>query len=154
MMNLTSTAFKEGLTIPAMYTCSGQDNSPPLIWTGLPAHTFCLALICDDPDAPAGTWVHWVIYNIPLEENGLPANVAKTPMLPNGAYQGVNDFGRIGYGGPCPPKGKAHRYFFKLYALDTRLSLAPGATKQALVQATHGHIVAEVQLMGTFQRHA
>jgi Raf kinase inhibitor-like YbhB/YbcL family protein len=152
MIHLTSTVFKEGQPIPTDYTCSGPDQSPPLTWNNLPTDTVSVALICDDPDAPAGTWVHWVIYNIPPDMNGLPLNVPKTETLPSGARQGVNDFGRIGYGGPCPPRGKPHRYYFKLYALDAQLSLAPGATRQALLDAMKGHVLAEGQLMGTFRR--
>ncbi|HEX2906025.1 MAG TPA: YbhB/YbcL family Raf kinase inhibitor-like protein [Phototrophicaceae bacterium] len=152
MMTLTSTAFKEGQPLPPEYTCSGKDQSPPLAWTGLPTNTICLALLMDDPDAPVGDWVHWIIYNIPPEEKGLAAGVPAIEKLSDGACQGINDFHRIGYGGPCPPKGKPHRYFFKLYALDTELHFAAGATKQTLLQAMQGHIVAETHLMGTYQR--
>lgn len=152
MLALTSTAFKEGLPIPPDYTCAGKNQSPPLAWTGLPTHTVCLVLLMNDPDAPTGDWVHWVIYNIPPEEKGFAAGVPASEKLPNGARQGVNDFHRIGYGGPCPPKGKPHRYFFRLYALDVELQLEPGATRAAVLQAMQGHIAAEAHLMGTFQR--
>jgi Raf kinase inhibitor-like YbhB/YbcL family protein len=151
-LSITSTAFTEGQAIPAKHTCQGDDVSPPLQWTGAPASTKSLALVCDDPDAPSGIWVHWVIYNLPATAAGLPEKVAATDTLSDGSLQGTNDFKRTGYGGPCPPPGKAHRYFFKLYALDAMLTLKPRATKQDLLAAMKGHIVAEGQLMGTYQR--
>lgn len=151
-MKLTSPAFAEGQPIPTQYTCDGADVSPPLQWTEVPAGTKGLALICDDPDAPVGTWVHWVIYGLPADSKQLPEKVATTESLPPGAKQGLNDFRRIGYGGPCPPPGKPHRYFFKLYALDTALTLPARATKQDLLRTMQGHILAEAQLMGTYQR--
>ena len=151
-LKITSTAFTEGEAIPAKYTCQGDDISPPLEWTGAPAGTKSFALICDDPDAPAGTWVHWVIFNLPADASGLPERIDKAETLPDGAAQGTNDFKRTGYGGPCPPPGKPHRYFFKLYALDTVLPLKPKATKEEVLQAMRGHILAEGQLLGTYQR--
>jgi len=151
-MTLTSSAFATGGSIPAKYTCEGANVSPPLSWTGAPAGTQSVALICDDPDAPAGTWVHWVLYNLPSGVSALAEKMESTPTVSNGAVQGINDFEKTGYGGPCPPPGKPHRYFFKLYALDTNLALKPGATKKALVQAMEHHILAEGQLMGTCQR--
>ena len=149
---LTSAAFADGEPIPAKYTCDGNDVSPPLQWTNAPANTKSFALIADDPDAPVGTWVHWVLYDLPADSSALPENVAKTQNLTGNAKQGVNDFRRLGYGGPCPPPGKPHRYFFKLYALDTMLDLKPGVTKKDLLKAMEGHVLAEGQLMGTYQR--
>ena len=151
-MTITSSAFQSGQAIPAKYTCEGEDVSPPLDWRDLPADAKSLSLICDDPDAPVGTWVHWVVYDLPLTTGGLTEKVSTSQVLPNGAKQGRNDFKRVGYGGPCPPPGKPHRYYFKLYALDTDLGLKPGATKQDLLRAMEGHILAEAQVMGTYQR--
>jgi Raf kinase inhibitor-like YbhB/YbcL family protein len=151
-MELTSTAFREGDTIPKQFTCDGQDISPTLRWSGAPEGTKSFALIGDDPDAPRGTWVHWVLFNLPTEAHELPEGVPAQKVLPSGAKQGTNDFRKIGYGGPCPPPGKPHRYFFKLYALDRLLELKEGATKQQLLDAMKGHIVAEGQLMGKFGR--
>jgi Raf kinase inhibitor-like YbhB/YbcL family protein len=148
---LTSSAFKEGGMIPAKHTCDGLDISPPLEAEGMPAQTRSMALICDDPDAPAGTWVHWVLYDWPIAEKMIPQGIPAEENLANGAKQGINDFHRIGYGGPCPPGG-THRYFFKVYALDIRLNLAPGLTKAKLLDAMKGHILAEGQLMGKYKR--
>ncbi|GAB4372986.1 MAG: YbhB/YbcL family Raf kinase inhibitor-like protein [Calditrichia bacterium] len=150
-ITLTSPAFAEGGMIPAKYTCDGPDVSPPLNWENLPDGTKSIALICDDPDAPMGTWVHWVIFNIPPSEKSLPENVAKTERLDNGAIQGKNDFRRIGYGGPCPPGG-THRYYFKIYALRSMLDLKPGATKKELLEAMKGLVLGEGQLMGKYKR--
>lgn len=149
---ITSTAFSEGKTIPKKYTCSGENVSPPLAWTTPPAGTKSMALICDDPDAPVGTWVHWVIYDLPPDTVTLGENASKSGALPDGAKQGVNDFKKSGYGGPCPPPGKPHRYFFKLYALDAVLNLPAGATKSDLLKAMNGHVLAGGQLMGIFGR--
>lgn len=151
-IQLTSSAFTEGASIPAKYTCDGQDSSPPLKWSNLPPGARSLALVADDPDAPAGTWVHWVIYNIPSTIMELPEGLPTTETISNGAAQGSNDFKRLGYGGPCPPRGNPHRYFFKLYALDTELSLKPGATKKELLRAMEGRVLAQGQLMGTYKR--
>ena len=151
-LQITSTAFSEGQTIPAKYSCEGSDASPPLKWTNAPANTKSFALIADDPDAPAGTWVHWVLYDLPPNTTGLPEDVAKTQFIAGNAKQGLNSWPRLGYGGPCPPPGKPHRYFFKLYALDTMLDLKPGATKKEVEAAMKGHVLAEGQLMGTYQR--
>ena len=148
---LKSTAFQDGTAIPAVYTCDGRDISPPLDWGVPPEGTNSLALISDDPDAPAGTWVHWVIYNLPPTLQGLPEAFPKDAQRPDGTRQGNTDFRRTGYGGPCPPSG-THRYFFKLYSLDTMLSVPPGATARQLEQAMQGHIVAEARLMGTYAR--
>ncbi len=150
-MKLTSTAFSEGGMIPAQYTCNGPDVSPPLNWEDVPEETKSMALIADDPDAPVGTWVHWVLYNLPTDSRELQEDLPKTKVLPNGAMQGTNDFRKIGYNGPCPPGG-THRYFFKLYALDEMVDLNPGARKKDLLDAMKGHILAECQLMGKFSR--
>ncbi len=150
-MKLTSPAFEEGGKIPPQYTCDGKDISPPLQWSEVPAGTKSFALICDDPDAPMGTWVHWVIFNIPDSVRQLPEAVPTTEHLKDGSMQGTNDFKRSGYGGPCPPGG-THRYYFKLYALDTVLNLKAGATKAQLLEAMKGHILAEAQLMGKYGR--
>jgi Raf kinase inhibitor-like YbhB/YbcL family protein len=149
---LSTSAFSNGGTIPSRYTCDGADLSPALTWSEAPAGTQSLALIADDPDAPMGTWTHWLIWNIPAHASLLAENAPKIDLLDNGARQGINDFKRIGYGGPCPPPGKPHRYFFKLYALDARLDLKPGATKSALELAIKPHILAQAQWMGTYAR--
>ena len=150
---LTSAAFKDGATIAGKYTCDGVDVSPPLAWSGAPAGTRSFALIADDPDAPGGTWVHWVLYNLPAEVSELPENIAKVESLDlAGARQGRNDFRRPGYGGPCPPPGPAHHYFFKLYALDARLQLKAGAQKKDVEAVTEGHVLGSAQLMGTYAR--
>ncbi|MCA1815665.1 MAG: YbhB/YbcL family Raf kinase inhibitor-like protein [Acidobacteria bacterium] len=150
-LKVTSAAFAEGQSIPAQYTCDGRNVSPPLAWDGVPSNAKTLALVADDPDAPRGTWVHWVLFNLPAGEKALAEALPATETLASGAKQGKNDFGNAGYGGPCPPSG-AHRYFFKLYALDTRLDLASGATKDQLLKAMQGHVVAEGELMGRYQR--
>lgn len=155
-MTLTSPAFEDGGPIPARYTCDDADVSPPLHWSGLPAGTRSLALIVDDPDAPDPAapkmvWVHWVLYNLPADTPGLPEAIDPAD-LPPGTGQGLNDWQRTGYGGPCPPIGR-HRYFFKLYALDTLLPDLGTPTKAELRQAMQGHILGEAVLMGTYQRH-
>jgi Raf kinase inhibitor-like YbhB/YbcL family protein len=150
-IELASPAFAPGEAIPARYTCDGDDISPPLQWQGTPAAAQTLALIMDDPDAPRGTWVHWLLYNIPATATGLPEAVGPSGPGPGGSVQGNNSWNRAGYGGPCPPSG-AHRYFFKLYALDTELDLAAGASKEALLAAMEGHILAQGELMGAYRR--
>lgn len=150
-LSVNSTAFQENQPIPSKYTCDGQNISPPIRWGSAPEGTRSFALIAEDPDAPSGTFVHWVIYNIPANENSLPEGTPGDKALQSGAQQGTNDFHKIGYGGPCPPSG-THRYFFKLYALDTKLALYEGATRQDLEKAMQGHILAEGQLMGTYQK--
>lgn len=150
-IQLTSEAFSDGTMIPKRFTCDGEDLSPPLSWSGLPTETRSLALICDDPDAPVGTWDHWVLFNIPATATALPENVPAKASLDDGSVHGNNSWGRPGYGGPCPPGG-THRYFFKLYALDTELNLKTGATKSQLVKAMEGHILAQGQLMGKYRR--
>ena len=151
-MEIKSSAFGNGETIPVKYTCDGADFSPSLEWTAGPAGTRSFALICDDPDAPMGTWVHWVIYDIPAATTILAEGITREKDLPGGGTQGINDFRRTGYGGPCPPGGRAHRYFFKLYALDAALGLKPGITKDQLLKAMKGRVLAEAQLMGTYKR--
>jgi Raf kinase inhibitor-like YbhB/YbcL family protein len=152
-MQLTSTAFAQGGEIPAVHTCEGPDRSPPLAWSGVPSGARSLALIVDDPDAPDPkapkmTYVHWVLYNLPAADGGLGEGAAR---LPPGTAEGISDFKRLGYGGPCPPIGR-HRYFFKLYALDTRLPDLSQPTKARLEEAMQGHVLERAELMGTYQK--
>ena len=149
---ITSSAFGNGQTIPAKHTADGVDVSPPLAWANVPEGTKSFVLLCDDPDAPVGNWVHWVAYGIPVDTQELPEGVPTDEVLPSGIKQGVNDFRKAGYGGPSPPPGKAHRYFFTLYALDADVSLGPGARKKVLMDALEGHILGKAQLMGTYGR--
>jgi Raf kinase inhibitor-like YbhB/YbcL family protein len=154
--SLTSPAFPESGMIDKKYTCSGNDLSPELLWKDAPAGTKAFAFILDDPDSPAGTWVHWVVYDIPGDAGGLDEGVPKGETLSNGAKQGsswgVDSFSRVGYSGPCPPPGKPHRYFFKLYALDAMLNLPPKASKFDVEKAMKGHVLGQAQLMGKFGR--
>src|SRR2546423_8256086 len=150
-IKLTSTAFKDGEPMPRQYTCDGVNVSPPLEWSGVPKSAKVIAIIADDPDAPSGTWVHWVLYNLPAENIGMVENLPATENLKAGGFQGKNDFEKIGYGGPCPPSG-THRYFFKIYALDSELPLKASATKADVEKAISGHVLAQDQLMGTFRR--
>jgi hypothetical protein len=150
-MELKSSAFEAGGIIPKKHTCDGPDVSPPLSWSDVPGGAKSLALIADDPDAPMGTWVHWVAWNIPPNARGLEEGVPKKDSLPNGMKQGTTDFRSIGYGGPCPPSG-THRYFFKLYALDASLNLPPSTTKKDLERAMQGHLLQQVALMGKYAR--
>ncbi len=149
---IASTAFSNGGTIAKNYTCDGSDVSPSLSWKDAPAGAQSFALIADDPDAPAGTWVHWVAYNLPGNAKELPEGVKKEEQLLDGTQQGRNDFRKIGYNGPCPPPGKPHRYFFKLYALNAKLTLKSGATKNDVEAAMKGHILAQAELMGKYGR--
>lgn len=151
-LDLKSPGFKEGGYIPSEYTCSGENRSPALSWAGLPEGTKSLALVCADPDAPAGTWIHWVIFNIPPLLPGLEGGVPRQGSLPGGIRQGNNDFKEIGYFGPCPPPGRPHRYLFRLYALDGELGLPPGSSGGALEKAVRGHVLAEAKLTGLFGR--
>ncbi len=145
-ITITSTAFKEGDKIPRLYTCDDQNVSLPLSWTNVPTGTVSLALIMDDPDAPSGTWVHWVLFNLPADTSSLAQGTE------GGGTQGKNDFNKLGYGGPCPPRGSTHRYFIKLYALDRVLELKAGASKAQVEKVMQGHIVAQGQLMGRYGR--
>jgi len=150
-IKLSSSAFAEGQAIPRAYTCDGINISPPLEWTGVPKSAKTITIIADDPDAPAGTWVHWVIYNLPADTIGMVENLPSTEDVKGGGLQGKNDFEKIGYGGPCPPSG-THRYFFRIYALDNELPLKAGATKAEVEKASAGHILAQAQLMGTYRK--
>jgi len=155
-LHIESTAFPSGGSIPKLYTCDGKDISPPLTWSGTPENAQSLALICEDPDAPRGTWSHWVIFDLPAHLKELKEDVPKQERVTVGAggetaIQGKNDFGKAGYGGPCPPSG-THRYFFRLYALDTKLNLGPRTTRQDLLRAIKDHILAEGELMGKYSR--
>lgn len=148
---VTSPAFDHEGPIPTQYTCDGEDISPPLEWTTPPAGTATLALIADDPDAPGGTWVHWVLYNIPAQTNGLPEGVPGGPELADGSRHGINSGRKTAYSGPCPPGG-THRYYFKLYALDTTLELDAGVTKTDVLEAMEGHVLAAAEWMGMYAR--
>ena len=150
-IKLTSTAFKDGESIPRPYTCDGVNISPPLEWSGVPGTAKTIAIVCDDPDAPGGTWVHWVLYNLRAENIGLVENLPATENLKVGGIQGKNNFEKVGYDGPCPPSG-THRYFFRVYALDSELPLKAGATKAELMKAMEGHVLEQGQLMGTYRR--
>jgi hypothetical protein len=154
-MEITSSAFQHEAEIPKQYTCEGQDISPPLSWSGVPKETKSLALIVDDPDAPdpekpQRVWVHWVLFDIPPDVSGLPEET-DAPSLPPGTRQGMNDWNRTGYGGPCPPIGR-HRYFFKLYALDTKFERLTEPTKKELLAAIDDHVLAQAELMGTYEK--
>ena len=149
---LRSVAFAQGANIPRQFTCDDADISPALSWNEPPQGTQSFALIMDDPDAPAGTFVHWVVYNLPADSRQLPERIPGNDALTGGTLQGVNDFPRTGYGGPCPPPGRPHRYFFKLYALDAKLNLKAGARKQDVERAMKGHILAQAELMGRYGR--
>lgn len=151
-LQFKSSDFASGEKIPKQFTCEGTDISPALSWNDPPAGTKSFALIVDDPDAPVGTWVHWVAYNLPATLRSLPQNFPKTEQSSDGTRQGLNDFQRVGYNGPCPPPGKPHRYFFKLYALDTALALNPRAPKKDLEAAMKGHILAQGEYMGRYAR--
>lgn len=150
-LELRSAAFAEGGSIPSQYTCDGKNVSPPLAWSGIPPAAKSLALVCDDPDAPAGVWVHWVVYGLPPSTSALPEGVPARDEIGGGGRQGKNDFRKIGYGGPCPPSG-THRYVFTLSALDSKLDLPAGATKQDLLAAIRGHVLAETKLIGKYSR--
>ena len=148
---LKSAAFENGGFIPRLHTCDGKDMSPPLFWTGIPQKTASLALIVEDPDAPRKTWVHWVLFDLPPETAGLPEGVRARPVLEGGGVHGVNDFGNVGYGGPCPPSG-THSYVFTLYALDSKLGLPPRATREEVGAGMQGHILSQSRLVGRYSR--
>ena len=155
-LEITSSAFAANGAIPTKHTCDGEDLSPALAWTGVPEGTKSFALIMDDPDAPPGTWVHWVLYDLPADASGLPEGVPQMEKLESGAAHGLcwgtSSFNRVGYYGPCPPPGSPHHYHFKLYALDVVLGLTPRATKPEVLKAMGGHVLAESELIGTYQR--
>jgi Raf kinase inhibitor-like YbhB/YbcL family protein len=151
-LQLTSSVFRQGEAIPSKYTCDGANVSPPLEWSEPPAGTKAFALIADDPDAPGGTWVHWVLYNVPAMARVLREDVSKDADFPKGVLEGMNDFQKSGYGGPCPPAGSSHRYFFRLYALDIALSLPMGAKRQAVDSAMKGHVLGQAELIGSYRR--
>jgi Raf kinase inhibitor-like YbhB/YbcL family protein len=152
-LKLTSGAFNHGGSIPKQYSKKDGNASPPLEWHGVPAGTKSLALIVDDPDAPSGNFVHWLLYDIPISLNELAEGVLSSGQLPGGLRQGRNGFGEIGYGGPQPPSG-THRYFFRLYALDTELDLPPGTNREELEQAMKAHILEQTELMGRFENRS
>jgi hypothetical protein len=151
-MQLKTSAFNPGAEIPDTFTCDGSNISPALSWSTPPAGTQSFVLIVEDPDAPGQTWVHWVLYDLPASERELPEGVAPEDTLPSGARQGRNDFRKIGYGGPCPPRGPAHRYYFKLYALDRMLALPAGATRAQVDRSMRGHVLTEADVMGRYRR--
>lgn len=151
-MILTSTSFTNGGDISKKFSCDGGDVSPAFSWSGAPQGTQGLVLMGDDPDAPGGDWTHWVLYDLPAGTSSLPENLGKLEQPATGGHQGKNDFGKIGYGGPCPPPGKPHRYFFKLYALDRELNLKSGASKKEVEQAMRQHILAQAEWMGKYGR--
>ena len=151
-LQVSSPAFQEGETIPQQYTADGKNVAPALSWSGAPEGTKTFALVCEDPDAPRGIWTHWVVWNLPADTQELREAVPPDGELPGGARQGKNDFGKTGYGGPSPPRGKPHRYFFKVYALDTALDLPAGATRAQLLAALKDHVLSEGHLMGHYGR--
>jgi Raf kinase inhibitor-like YbhB/YbcL family protein len=151
-LELMTTAFHVGGAIPTQFTCSGDNKSPFLSWTQPPSGTKSFVLIVDDPDAPGGTWVHWVVYNLPAAARQLSEHVPAGQMIAGGGEQGSNDFPMNGYGGPCPPPGKRHHYYFRLYALDTTIPLPAAVHRQEVDLAMKGHILAQAELMGTFGR--
>ena len=149
---LETKAFPVGGEIPSKYTCSGEDVSPALFWSGAPQGAKSFVLVVDDPDAPSGTFTHWIVYDLPATARQLPENVSKTDDLSGGGRQGRNDFRRVGYGGPCPPPGKPHRYFFRLFALNAALNLPAGASRRDVENAMRARVVAQAELMGKFAR--
>jgi Raf kinase inhibitor-like YbhB/YbcL family protein len=151
-LTVTSTSFQSGGEIAKKFSCAGEDVSPQISWSGAPDGTQTFVLIADDPDAPAGTWTHWVLYDLPASSTSLNEGLPKSEQLPDGSKQGRNDFRKIGYNGPCPPAGKPHRYFFKVYAVDRKLGLKPGASRGEVEKAMQGHVYAQGEYMGTFRR--
>lgn len=152
LMQITSAAFRDGERIPTRYTCDGENLSPPLEWDNAPERTESFAIICEDPDAPGGTWVHWVLYALPANTTKLKESVPTTGVLRDGGRQGLNDFSSTGYGGPCPPRGRPHHYIFTLYAVDTRPELEQGASKEEVMSVLDGHILARATLVGIYRR--
>ena len=151
-IKLTCPAFSNGAAIPIVHTCDGDDFSPPLAWEGIPDSAKSICLVCDDPDAPGGTWVHWILFNLPDSVKQFPEALPKTEVTFYGARQGLNDFGRMGYWGPCPPPGKAHRYFFRIYALDIMLPLAAGIHRSTLDSAMTTHVLGSGEMFGSYKR--
>lgn len=151
-INVTSPRFEKGKPIPRKFTCDGDDISPLIRWDGLPKATVSVALLMDDPDAPNGTYTHWIVYNLPADSEGLEEIVPIQKNLDNGAIQGKNDFGKYGYGGPCPPQGETHRYFFKVFALDKKLDQEDGSDRGTLLQSIKGCIIDQGEYMGTYKR--
>lgn len=151
-LTLSSSSFLNGGVIAKKFTCDGEDVSPALAWNEPPAGTKSFALLADDPDAPVGNWNHWTMWNVPPESHGLPEGVSKAAQLPGGSEQGLNDFHKLGYNGPCPPPGKPHRYYFKLFALDTKLTLKEKSAKRELEAAMKGHVLAQAEWMGRYGR--
>ncbi len=151
-ITMSSSSFQEGTAIPRAHTCDGEDTSPALRWQGVPKGAKSLALICEDPDAPRGTWIHWVLWGLPASERFLPERVSRDAKLKSGASQGLSDFKEVGYRGPCPPPGPPHRYYFRLFALDAMPTLLARASAADLRRAMEGHILAEGAIMGTYQR--
>lgn len=152
-MQLKSPQFDDGSDLPVRFTCDGADVSPALRWTAPPDGTRSFVLIAEDPDAPGGTWLHWLLYDVPAGERELPEAVAPKGTLPCGAHQGRNDFEMLGYGGPCPPPGRPHRYYFRLFALDKPVGLRPGATRAPVERAMAGHVLARAEIVGHYARH-
>ena len=150
-LQLSCPAFAAEATIPRVYTCDGENRSPPLSWADAPSQTLSYALIAEDPDAPAGNFVHWVLFDIPVTQSGLPEGVLHRGDMSEGSRQGRNGFGGVGYGGPCPPSGKPHRYLFKLFALDQRLNLEPGASKAEVERAMQGHVLDQAELAALYE---
>lgn len=153
-LEIKSDAFQNGGYMPSQYTCDSDNISPSLSWNDVPSGTKSFVLICDDPDAPFKRWTHWVVFNIPKDKTSLSENIPQRGILDDATIQGINDFGKAGYGGPCPPAGKGHRYSFKLYALDSILDLDENSTKEAVLEASNGHVIAEAQTFGIYQRQA
>lgn len=151
-LSVTTDAFPPGGNIPGEFTCSGKNESPPLTWSGVPDGTRSIAVLCSDPDAPSGIFIHWVLYNIPAGSSGLEKGIPRKPVLENGSLHGMNSYGKLEYSGPCPPPGAAHRYFFRVYALDIPLALRSPASAKVLENAISGHILAEGEVMGMFRR--
>jgi Raf kinase inhibitor-like YbhB/YbcL family protein len=149
---LSSTAFEQGQTIPKVYTGEGADRSPPLTWTDPPAKTKGLALLCEDPDAPRGTFIHWIVFNLPAESRELSEDIQHQDGFPDGTLQGTTSFGKVGYGGPMPPPGSPHRYYFRLFALDRMLGLPAGVKSEQVYASMQGHILGKAELMGTYAR--
>ncbi|MGO9386869.1 MAG: YbhB/YbcL family Raf kinase inhibitor-like protein [Methanobacterium sp.] len=151
VIKIKSKVFEDGEPIPTKYTCSGVDVSPPLEWTSIPEDTESIGIICEDPDAPGGTWSHWIIFNLPADTMSLSEHIMSREIMDNGAIQGLNDFGKVGYAGPCPPKG-THHYYYKIYALDVKLDLPPRTSRKTFLETINGHIIDQGQIMGTYTR--